>query len=95
MAEKMNFRGHDETFYAAAMDDLVARNWVEADDGAFVLTENGRAIREAAELQTDRYFYAPWLALNQAEINELRSLLTALKERLAPLVEEATAATPA
>ncbi|MCP4428559.1 MAG: hypothetical protein GY803_29085, partial [Chloroflexi bacterium] len=90
MVEKMGFRGHDEATYAAALDDLTARGWVKiAADGA-QLTETGQEIREAAELQTNRYFYLPWLALNQAETEELRELMTAANEQLAQLAEKET-----
>ena len=90
MAEKMAFRGHDEAAYAAALDDLVARGWAESTaDGAY-LTEKGQEIRAAAELQTDRYYYLPWLALNQAEAKELFELMTEANGRLAKLAAAET-----
>lgn len=87
MAEKMSFRGYDEAAYAAAMDDLVARGWAKAHGDNFVLTTPGKEVREAAETQTDRYFYLPWHALSLAESEELRNLLTELDTQLKLLVE--------
>lgn len=88
MAEKAGFRGHDKAAYAAALDDLVGRGWVKADGDNFVLTAAGKEIREAAEVQTDRYFYLPWTALSLAETEELRTLMTGLNEQLAKMAEE-------
>lgn len=87
MAEKAAFRGYDEAAYAAALDDLIVRGWVAADDGKFVLTTAGQEIREAAEVQTDRYFFLPWHALTLAETDELRTLLTGLLEEMTALAE--------
>jgi hypothetical protein len=70
------------------LDDLVTRGWVKADGDKYVLTIAGKEIRDAAETQTDRYFYLPWHALSLAETEELRTLMTGLNERLAKLAEE-------
>ena len=87
MAEKMAFRGHDEAAYAAALDDLVYRDWIMPQNGGYVLTKLGKEVREAAELQTDRYFYRPWLTLNQADTNELHKLLAETNSQLTQLSE--------
>ena len=87
MVEKMGFRGHDEATYVAALEDLVQRGWVTTVGDAYTLTDTGREIRETAETQTDRYYYLPWLVLNQAEANELRELMTKVNVRLAQLAE--------
>ena len=87
MVEKMGFRGYKEADYAAALDDLVARGWVAADNDKFVLTATGKELREAAEVQTDRYFYLPWHVLNLAQTDELRMLLTGLEATLTELAE--------
>ena len=87
MAEKMAFRGHDEAAYAAALDDLVYRDWIMPQNGGYVLTKLGKEVREAAELQTDRYFYRPWLVLNQADADELHKLLAETNSQLTQLSE--------
>ncbi len=93
MAEKRANRGYDTAAYTAALDDLVARGWVEITADTAVLTDKGRAIRTTAETQTDRYFYLPWLVLNQAEADELHDLMTAARDELAQLA--AATAVPA
>ena len=88
MAEKMAFRGHDEAAYAAALDDLAARGWVKiTSEGIAELTAAGIDIREGAEKQTDRYFFLPWLTLNQADTAELLQLMTSAKEQLEQLAQ--------
>lgn len=90
MAEKMAFRGHDEASYSSALDDLVYRGWVTPKNGGYVLTPMGKEIREAAEVTTDRYFYRPWLVLNQADAHELHTLLTETNRQLTQLSEAVT-----
>ena len=55
---------------------------IKDDAGSFRVTERGRALRQAAEDATDRYFYASWAGLNDAELDELRILLMGLRDRL-------------
>ena len=61
--------------WAAAVDQLRERGWVDAD-GA--LTDAGRAGREAIEEQTDVLALAPWEHLGEAGCARLRELLTPL-----------------
>jgi hypothetical protein len=84
----MAFRGHDEAAYAAALDDLAARGWVKiTSEGIAELTAAGIDVREGAEKQTDRYFFLPWLTLNQADTAELLQLMTSAKEQLEQLAQ--------
>jgi len=88
MVEKASFRGYDEATYMAALEDLIARGWVEAgEDGAFVVTAVGDALRQEADVQTDRYFYLPWLALNDEETADLRTVATDLSDLLKRMAE--------
>ena len=82
LAHKLEWRGHDEAAYAEALHDLRGRGWVEEQDGVYRVTERGRALRQAAEDATERLFYAPWSCLNDGETQELRGLLTRLRDRL-------------
>lgn len=95
MAEKYQGRGHSETAYQHAFLDLVKRDWVEKNsDGDYVLTENGRSLREEVETQTDMYYYLPWgVILPDAE--ELHTLLTKAEAALKKAVEISTVAVPA
>ena len=44
-------------------------------------------MRETAEKQTDRYFFRPWLVLNEADSAELTQLLISAKEQLQHLAQ--------
>lgn len=87
MAEKWAFRGHDEGVYTQALSDLIAKGWLAVDGDGYVLTAEGTAVREAAETQTNRYFYLPWTAVNAADTETLRNLLTELDVQLKKQVE--------
>ena len=87
-AEKAQRRGHTSEVYAAALAELIDRGWVEAaGDDAYALTVAGREIREAAEVETDRLYYAPWAVLNDSQLANLKERLIRLKSGLAELAE--------
>jgi Mn-dependent DtxR family transcriptional regulator len=87
-AEKFAFRGHASADYEAAAGELVERGWIEAaGDGAYRVTDRGREIREHVEVATNRYFYAPWVALGGEETRELRQLAGRLKDSLKQVPE--------
>lgn len=80
---KLERRGYARDEYRQAMEDLIRRNWLTETAGTYQVTALGAEIRQAAEQTTDRYFYAPWSCLNQAERRSLQDLLTHLRENLA------------
>jgi len=81
--DQLWYRGYSRTEYAAALDELVRRGWVEnSGDSTCQVTKNGRAIRDAAEILTDAYFYAPWKILSAAEAQEINTLLINMRDRL-------------
>ena len=47
-----------------------------------MLTDEGRAVRDRIEDQTDSAFYAIWQTLTSDELDDLYALVTALKARL-------------
>ena len=75
-AERLPFRGHEEKTYQQAFDTLTAKGWIKdaAEEGTYQLTMLGREVRETAEAETDRLFYAPWGALNAEELALLAKL---------------------
>jgi len=75
-------RGYAREAYAAALDELVERDWIAQDGETWQLTASGRAVREQAEEATDRYFYAAWACLSETETAELRDLLIRFREGL-------------
>ncbi len=79
IAEQAWFRGYDANDYRRALEELRARGWVTANAQ---LTPIGKRLRDAVEELTDAYFYTPWLALRDAEIQELRVRLLELRNQL-------------
>jgi hypothetical protein len=84
MAEKMSFRGYEETDYEVAIQATVEIGWVEATDSpnSFRPTSKGIDIRDQVESLTDEYFYRPWRIFSEVELEELYSLLTKLHDQL-------------
>lgn len=84
MAEKMTFRSYEEEDYQVAFQAAVQIGWVEAADmpNTYRSTAKGREIREQVERQTDQYFYRPWAALSDEELDGFHVLLTKLHEQL-------------
>jgi hypothetical protein len=64
------------------------KGWSKAVDGGYQVTEEGKKVRQDAEDQTDRYYYAAWDALSANEVAELGKLLTALRDQLKALLPE-------
>ena len=86
LAEQLPFRGWGEAGYAAAYTELVAKGWATPDADSYTITETGRQVREQSEAETNDLFFAPWSALSNAELQELDTLLTRLKERITSLL---------
>ena len=84
MAEKMSFRGYDVEEYEVALQAAMQIGWVEPGNrpDRFCLTEEGTRLREQAEQDTNKYFYAPWSVLTAPETDELYGLLARLYEGL-------------
>jgi DNA-binding MarR family transcriptional regulator len=84
MAERMSFRGYEESDYDVAFQAAVEIGWVEAAEATntFRLTPKGREVREGVERLTDEHFYRPWSVLTDEELDELFPLLTKLHEKL-------------
>jgi DNA-binding MarR family transcriptional regulator len=83
LAERLQpFRGYAAEEYAGALRDLAARGWVVEDAGVYQLTGEGRRVREAAEDETDRLFFAGWSALSEEELGQLQDLLARANENL-------------
>jgi predicted transcriptional regulator len=81
LAERLN-RGYTADDYVAAVQELLNKGWVKAENGHFAVTEKGTAVRETAETETDRLFYQGWETLNDSEVNRLDDLLGRLNNTL-------------
>ncbi|MBU0704896.1 MAG: hypothetical protein KKC18_13635 [Chloroflexi bacterium] len=88
LVEKLPFRGHSAEVYAKVLVDLASRGWVEETPDGYRITEEGRGLRQQAEDATDRYFFAPWACLEDAEIVQLHDLLTRLRSNLREMAED-------
>jgi len=82
VCERLVRRGHPRQVYAHALVELRARGFVEGTDDAPHVTEAGRAFREQVEADTDRYFFAPWICLSEADKDELADLAVRLRDGL-------------
>ena len=76
-------RGWSDEQWALASEDLRSRGLVDADG---VVTEAGRASREAIEQQTDELALAPWQALGEEGTVRLRTLVQPLARTIAEQV---------
>jgi hypothetical protein len=82
LCERLAHRSHPRPVYAQALGDLRDRGFVAGPDSAAQVTEAGRRFRDGVEVDTDRYFFAPWVCLDGAEQEELASLLARLRDGL-------------
>lgn len=89
LAEKLDFRGYTADDYQTALDELVARGWVTQAEGVYRLTEAGRQVREAAEAETNRYFFVGWEDLSEADLNNLVDDLQLMLEQVKRITAQA------
>ena len=78
---KMVRRGWPRDVYARALQELVRQDWVRGPE-PYALTPQGRHVRERAEAQTNRVFFAPWPSLGAEALADLRGLLARLNTAL-------------
>lgn len=88
-------RGYTVEDYAAALEALLKRGWIESDpsnEGAYRVTEKGRAVRDEAEEATDRNYIGIFDAISAADHEKVWKLLAAILDTLrerAPVAEPA------
>lgn len=84
LAQKLSsFRGYDADAYDQALQKVAARGWLKKENGRYIVTEEGKQVREAVEAETDRLFYSTWV-LTDAESVELKTLLEKFHAALEP-----------
>ncbi len=81
---KLARRGFAREDYVRALQELVERKWVTESEGHYSATGLGDALRQEAEAETNAYFYAAFEWLTEAEIADLRDLLTRFSAALKP-----------
>lgn len=82
LSEKVRYRGIPIEIYIQDLQKLCERGWVAKNADEYQLTAEGKRIREEAEALTNRYFFAPWTCLSEAEQENLLSLATQLRDVL-------------
>lgn len=85
--EKLSRRGVTEEVHARDVRELIKRGWVEERSGVYQITSAGKQVRGEVEAETERLFFAPWLCLNDSELDELSNLSTQLRDGLRNLKE--------
>jgi hypothetical protein len=88
---KLARRGYDREEYAAALQELIDRDWIAPDAAGYAVTERGRTLRETVEATTDSYFHEPLQRLAEAEVAELRDALVRLRDALTHQEQELSA----
>jgi DNA-binding PadR family transcriptional regulator len=90
LAKQLERRAQPTQVYIDAIHTLVERGWIAQHGQAYRVTDRGATLRQQAEEATDRLFYAPWSCLSEAETEDLRGLLTQLRDRFAQVSVEPT-----
>ena len=87
LAEKLGgFYGYDSAAYEQALQAVVGRGWLVAENGRYRTTPEGERVRQGIEAETDRLYFSPW-SLSQAELDEMQSLMTQMRDALQPSEE--------
>lgn len=82
LVQRLAHRGHAAQIYVDAVAELRARKFVAGTERSLRITSKGNLFREQVEADTDRYFFAPWNVLSEAEKVEMEGLFTRLKDGL-------------
>ena len=80
LAEQLRHRGYARAEFAAALDELLDRGWLERDGAGYQPTETGMAAHRSAERLTNLYFFRPWEMLSAEETEQLCELLCRLRD---------------
>jgi len=78
ICKRLDRRGHPCKVYKGALEDLRTHHLINGSDEAPWVTGVGRVFRNQIEEATNRYFYAPWVCIQEAEKMELERILAQL-----------------
>lgn len=88
MAEGRPYRGWEEsdwkTSLDALLDALVKKGWATQDGDEYIITDDGKSVRDAIEKQTNEYFYAAFDVLNDKQVDTFADSLKAIEEHFTP-----------
>lgn len=79
---KLSRRGVTEEVHAGDVRELVGRGWAEEGSEVVKATKAGKQVRAEVEAETERLFFAPWVCLNESELEELSHLAVQLRNGL-------------
>jgi hypothetical protein len=79
-------RGHSEEVYLDALAELREREFIAGSRSKLRVTPAGKGFRGQVELDTDSYFFTPWICLSSRDKGRMEELLVrlwdGLKERV-------------
>lgn len=80
--EKTSGRGVTREAHAADVQDLARRGWADDASGKIQIKSDGKQVRAEVEAETESLFFAPWVCLNESELDELARLASQLRDGL-------------
>ncbi len=80
LVERLPYRQYTKSDYQVTLEDLVQKGWIEEGSDGYRITDEGKKIRDQAELDTDANYFGPWKALMDEEINRVGELLSELRD---------------
>lgn len=89
LAEKLEFRRFSAADYQRLLDELVVKGWLLTSESGYAASTTGAALRQQVEDLTDDYYFSAWTTLNAAELDELGTLLTGLRDGIKAMTETA------
>ena len=80
LVERLPYRQFTAEEYQITLDSLTQKGWIEIGQDGYLVTEEGKNIRDEAEEATNRNYFEPWKTLGDEELKRLGDLLVALRE---------------
>ena len=80
LVERLPYRQYSKGDYHKTLLYLVQKGWIEEGPDGYLVTEEGKKIRDQAEVDTDAIYFGPWKALADGEINRIGALLSELRD---------------
>lgn len=77
-------RGYDADEWQATLDKLVSKGWIVKEDKTYLMSAEGKQIRDNIEATTDDIFYAPFAQLSAEKIEHLLTLLKDVQGKFTP-----------
>lgn len=82
ITEQLQNRQVSAEAYGSGLASLVARGWVEKNNGEYALTAEGQAVRDQAEIDTDATFFVGWQDFTPQDLQAMRQITDKLNYEL-------------